>query len=100
MFSCLCLRRDVLKPLLNTIICFVLGFSDTSGKTWLPVANTSKLINVKIQTEDKKSHLNFYKKLVALRQVPEVQNSELKMLILGNIFVFARYSSYYTILTM
>lgn len=43
------------------------GFSNAS-KTWLPLSPTYKTVNVKVQQADPNSHLNNYKKLLALRQ--------------------------------
>ncbi|XP_065204698.1 maltase 2-like [Planococcus citri] len=43
------------------------GFSNTSGKTWLPVNPDYYRINVEAQKNDPKSHLNIYKNLIKLR---------------------------------
>lgn len=53
------------------------GFS-TSSKTWLPVADNYKQINVKIQLAATKSHLLCYKNLMELRKTKTMQNGGLR----------------------
>ncbi|KAG5671325.1 hypothetical protein PVAND_001528 [Polypedilum vanderplanki] len=43
------------------------GFS-TANKTWLPVGNNYKTVNVKAQQEAKDSHLKIFKKLTSIRK--------------------------------
>lgn len=58
------------------------GFS-TAEKTWLPVADNYKELNVRKQKQDEKSHLKVYKSLKELRTEPALQNGNTKYAALG-----------------
>lgn len=53
------------------------GFS-TAEKTWLPVADNYKEINVRKEEADDKSHLKVYKSLQELRKEPALRNGHTK----------------------
>ncbi len=56
------------------------GFS-TAAKTWLPVANDYKTVNVQTETDDPTSLLNWYKRLIAMRRLdPTLRDGKLIML--------------------
>ncbi|RDD39344.1 Maltase A3 [Trichoplax sp. H2] len=44
------------------------GFSASGIKTWLPIADDYKSVNVKVEKANPNSHLNFYRSLATLRQ--------------------------------
>ena len=60
----------------------MIGFS-SANKTWLPVSDKYKEVNVKIQEGPKISHLNVYKNLIRLRRVKTLQYGSTNSLPLG-----------------
>lgn len=58
------------------------GFS-IADKTWLPVADTYKSVNVKKEEADETSHLKVFKSLRELRREPTLQNGNTKYAALG-----------------
>lgn len=67
------------------------GFS-TAEKTWLPVADNYKELNVRMQEADEISHLKVYKSLKELRKEPSLQNGLTKYAALTQqIVVIARF---------
>lgn len=58
------------------------GFS-TATKTWLPVADNYKEVNVRKQEADEKSHLKVYKSLKELREDPVLKNGDTKYMALS-----------------
>ncbi|KAI8429208.1 hypothetical protein MSG28_007739 [Choristoneura fumiferana] len=44
------------------------GFSDTDGKTWLPIASNYKTVNLANEMANSRSHYHFYKDVVALKK--------------------------------
>lgn len=58
------------------------GFS-TADKTWLPVADNYREVNVQIEESAEKSHLKVYKSLKELRKEPTLQNGNTKYAALG-----------------
>ncbi|WP_254063532.1 alpha-amylase family glycosyl hydrolase [Granulicella sp. S190] len=56
------------------------GFS-TSNTTWLPVASDYKTVNVAVESPDRESMLNWYKRLIELRRVnPALYEGSMQML--------------------
>ncbi|CAH2107034.1 unnamed protein product [Euphydryas editha] len=53
------------------------GFSDTTGKTWLPVAENYRTVNLAKQMNDPKSHYQFYKDVVQVRRNAAVREGDL-----------------------
>ncbi|XP_030573609.1 maltase A1 [Drosophila novamexicana] len=70
------------------------GFS-TAAKTWLPLAENYKTVNVEVESAATRSHLKIYKSLVALRKSSKtLQNGATKYAVLNeNVFVAKRYLS-------
>lgn len=65
------------------------GFS-TNPHTWLPVAPDFKQVNVKTESNDPNSMLNWYKKLIALRRSnPALHEGDMKMLDTANNQILA-----------
>lgn len=61
-------------------------------KTWLPININYYWTNVKIQQRNQRSHLNVYKKLVALRKNPAFTDGTYEGAVLKNdIFAYKRY---------
>lgn len=66
------------------------GFS-RAPKTWLPVNINYKCVNVKVERSTARSHLNVYKRLVALRREPSFVNGTLEIKVLQNdVIVYKR----------
>lgn len=66
------------------------GFS-TSNKTWLPVADSYKTVNVKKEKLDPNSHLNVFKKLVQMRKTKAVlQDGSFESVAATNLLIFKR----------
>lgn len=60
---------------INYVSIYYPGF--TSGRdTWLPVHPNYWLKNVRTQEQDPKSHLNIFKRLVALRKSPVITHGD------------------------
>lgn len=60
------------------------GFS-TNPKTWLPVADNYRTVNVQTESADPNSELNWFRKLIALRRTnPVLRSGELVMLDTSN----------------
>lgn len=59
------------------------GFS-TSMHTWLPVAANYREVNVRAELGGRNSHLQVWKKLVALRKDETMRNGILKVGTIGN----------------
>ena len=77
------------------------GFSATGVKTWLPVAKNFKVNNVKVQSKEKDSMLNFFKKLTTLRSENSCLNSGKYKYVpttQKDIFAYLRYDDDKTIL--
>ncbi|XP_073812676.1 maltase A3-like [Musca autumnalis] len=68
------------------------GFSE-GNKTWLPLAEDYKTVNVEKERSDNKSHLNIYKQLVDLRKSSKTlqQGSYKYQAINDGVFVVKRY---------
>lgn len=67
------------------------GFS-TAEKTWLPVADNYKEINVRKEEADDKSHLKVYKSLEELRKESTLRNGNTKYAALSQqVVVIARF---------
>lgn len=67
------------------------GFS-TAEKTWLPVADNFREINVRKEESDNKSHLKVYKSLQELRKEPSLRNGLTKYAALSQqVIVIARF---------
>lgn len=67
------------------------GFS-TSNVTWLPVNSNYKQLNLKAQKKQLISHYNVFKALAAVKRVPAIRHSYLKVLQLTDqILCVARY---------
>lgn len=66
------------------------GFS-TADKTWLPVADNYTEVNVKVQAATTNSHLDLFKKLVAIRKNPALKYGEYKSALIGdNVYAYIR----------
>lgn len=66
------------------------GFSE-ANKTWLPISDDFITLNVESETQDPSSHLNFYKKVLSIRNSKEVfSKGALKPIIRGNVLAFSR----------
>lgn len=66
------------------------GFS-TADKTWLPVADNYKAVNVQKENADEKSHLKVYKSLQNLRRERTLQYGDTKYAAIGEqVVVIAR----------
>lgn len=69
------------------------GFS-TADKTWLPIAENYKQVNVRKENADEKSHLKVYKSLKELRQTSTLQNGQTKYAALGQqVVAIARFEA-------
>lgn len=69
------------------------GFS-SADKTWLPVADNYKEVNVRKENADEKSHLKVYKSLKELRQTPTLQDGQTKYAALGQqVVAIARFKA-------
>lgn len=67
------------------------GFS-TAAKTWLPVAENYKDVNVQKETTDERSHLKVYKSLKELRKEPALKRGTTKYAALGQqVIAIARF---------
>lgn len=67
------------------------GFS-TADKTWLPVADNYKEINVRKEEADDRSHLKVYKSLQDLRKEPTLRSGNTKYAALSQqVIAIARY---------
>lgn len=67
------------------------GFS-TADKTWLPVADNYKQVNVQQEESADKSHLKVYKSLKELRKEPALQDGNTKYAALGQqVVAIARF---------
>lgn len=67
------------------------GFSN-APKTWLPVADNYKEVNVAREEADERSHLKVFKSLKELRKEPTLQNGETKYAALGQqVVAIARF---------
>ncbi|KAL4712977.1 hypothetical protein ACJJTC_012047 [Scirpophaga incertulas] len=67
------------------------GFS-TADKTWLPVAEGFETLNVNVQRQMDRSHLNVYKALVKLRSNPVFRHGRYESVALNtDIFAFRRW---------
>ncbi|CAH2229153.1 maltase A1-like [Pararge aegeria] len=53
------------------------GFSNTTGSTWLPVADNYLTLNLAAQIANPKSHYHFYKDVVTNRKSPAIQEGDL-----------------------
>ncbi|XP_049866375.1 maltase A1-like [Pectinophora gossypiella] len=53
------------------------GFSNTTGKTWLPVADNYLTLNLAVQQQAANSHYKFYKDVVRIKKSPAVRNGDL-----------------------
>ncbi|XP_045524287.1 maltase A1-like [Pieris brassicae] len=60
------------------------GFSTTDGKTWLPVADNYKDVNLDAQLKANKSHYQFYKDVVTIRKKDAVRKGALDIRSLSN----------------
>jgi alpha-glucosidase len=66
------------------------GFS-TANKTWLPVADNYKSVNVKKERADPNSHLNVFKRLTQMRKSKKVlQEGNLESLADRNLLIYKR----------
>lgn len=67
------------------------GFSNAS-KTWLPVGDNYKTVNVKTQLEAENSHLKIFKKLVQLRKKHVMRAGDYVGVLLNNenVWVYKR----------
>ncbi|XP_076302365.1 alpha-glucosidase-like [Lasioglossum baleicum] len=66
------------------------GFS-TNPKTWLPVNDNYRIVNLAAEKKDKNSYYNFYKKVSALKKSPYFKRASLITKLLNeNVFAFAR----------
>lgn len=66
------------------------GFS-TNYKTWLPVADSYKTINVQKERLDPKSHLNVFKRLTKMRKTKQVlQDGDLVTVAIDNLLILKR----------
>ncbi|KAM3961566.1 maltase A1-like [Aphomia sociella] len=54
------------------------GFSNTTGNTWLPVADNYKTLNLAEQMAKNKSHYQFYKDVVSVRKSQAVKLGDLE----------------------
>lgn len=69
------------------------GFTD-GPKTWLPVADNYKLVNVKRERGIPLSHLNIYKQLRALRDLPTLKRGDVTVNAVGpNVLAIKRFVS-------
>lgn len=69
------------------------GFS-TADKTWLPVADNYKEVNVRKENSDEKSHLKVYKSLKELRETATLQDGQTKYAALGQqVVAIARFEA-------
>ncbi|XP_003703631.2 alpha-glucosidase [Megachile rotundata] len=59
------------------------GFS-TSNVTWLPVHTNYKCLNLQAEKQAKESHYHVFKALSALKKVPAIRHSYLKVLVLAD----------------
>lgn len=67
------------------------GFS-TAPKTWLPVADNYKDVNVNKEEADETSHLKVYKSLKELRKEPALRDGETKYAAYGKqVVLIARF---------
>lgn len=67
------------------------GFS-SADKTWLPVADNYKEINVRKENADERSHLKVYNSLKELRQTATLQDGQTKYAALGQqVVAIARF---------
>ncbi|KAG6460818.1 hypothetical protein O3G_MSEX012242 [Manduca sexta] len=53
------------------------GFSNSSGDTWLPVADNYETVNLAAQINVVKSHYTFYKDVVAIKKSPAVRRGNM-----------------------
>lgn len=66
------------------------GFS-TNPKTWLPVGDNYKVINVKTELAASKSHLLCYKQLMGLRQTDTLKNGDYAVNVVNdNVLIIRR----------
>lgn len=65
------------------------GFSNTTGKTWLPVHPDYKVNNLAKQKASKHSHYTIYKQLTKLREHPSLVAPHFKSVVLNNDNVLA-----------
>ena len=67
------------------------GFS-TAEKTWLPVGNNYKTVNVKAQLEAENSHLKIFQKLTKIRKQPFFKRGDYSGALTNNksVYVFKR----------
>lgn len=65
------------------------GFSNTTGKTWLPVHPDYKTHNLAAQKASSHSHYTIYKQLTKLRQHPTFVSSNFESHVLNDDKVFA-----------
>lgn len=66
------------------------GFSN-GNTTWLPISTDYRLINADIQNKTKRSHLNIYKDLIALRNVFTTPDYHFQSTYIGDdIFLYQR----------
>lgn len=71
------------------------GFS-TAEKTWLPVADNFKVINVQKENTDEKSYLKVYKQLKELRKEPSLRDGDTKYAALSQqVVAIARFAYYF-----
>lgn len=76
------------------------GFS-YGPKTWLPVNNNYKCLNVKAERSSPKSHLNVYKRLVQLRRDASFVNGTFASVVYpGDVFAYRRSVNYPFIMQM
>ncbi|CAK9805313.1 unnamed protein product [Anthophora plagiata] len=77
------------------------GFS-TNPKTWLPVNDNYKTVNLAAEKKDSKSYYNFYKKVSLLKKSYNFKRTNLVTKLLNeNVFAFARESKsigYYVVI--
>ncbi|XP_063360941.1 maltase 1-like [Cydia amplana] len=67
------------------------GFSETDGKTWLPIASNYREVNLEREMQAPKSHYKFYKDVVALKKTRAVRSGDLETRALGeHVLVVAR----------
>lgn len=64
------------------------GFSNAT-RTWLPVGDNYKKVNVRAQLEAPNSHLKIFKKLVQLKKYPVMKSGDYVGLLLNNENVYA-----------